>query len=196
MNQQDTSENTISHPKPEKMLERLNQVDTTIFSLEQVTDEVKGKYAWVFILTMPIVAILLMVFTLLGTFITGHFIASFILTAILLFILGKIVDQFEQKFRYQARIEVMRRIYETEEDYGLIPHFKDFLPPKYRHLCQSLKKHNYQYINQYIAALTLLQEKLDPEKFTRNWYIRYPELAPKETTEKTIKDTGLDYNEK
>ncbi len=176
-------ENSTDTPAAEEMLSRLNQINKDIFNLEQVTEEVQGKYAWIFVLTMPITAILLMVFTLLGTFITGHFIASFILTALLLFILGRIIDQFEQKFRYQARIEVMRRIYETEGEYGIIPHFKDFLPKKYRHLWQSLRKNNYQYIDQYIAAISLLQNQIDTEKFTRIWYIRHPEIAPEERAE-------------
>ncbi len=183
MNESISPESPINNPTTptaEEMLTRLNQVNVDIFNLEIVSDETKGKYAWLFVLTMPVTAVLLMIFTLLGTFISGNFIISFIITALLLFIIGKIIDQFEQKFHHQARIEVMRRIYETESEYGLIPHFKDFLPQKYRHLWQSLRKNNYQYIDQYIAAVTLLQNKLDAEKFTQIWHIRYPEIAPEQ----------------
>lgn len=165
-------------PSPEEMLQRLNSVNLEQFNIKTVTDELKGKHAWIFVLTMPISAILLMVFTLLGTFITGYFIVSFVITAGLLFLVAKMLDQYEQKFRYQARIEVMKRIEQTEGTFGLVPHFKDFLPAKYRHLWQSLKKGNYLYIEQYIAAMMLLQNKLESEQFTRIWYIRHPELEP------------------
>lgn len=180
---QDNPVNLAQIPSPEDMLARLSSVDLEQFDIKAVTDELKGKHAWIFVLTMPISAILLMVFTLLGTFITGYFIASFVITAGLLFVVAKMLDQYEQKFRYQARIEVMNRIEQTEGPFGLIPHFKDFLPVKYRHLWQSLKKGNYRYTDQYIAAITLLQNKLEPDQFTRIWYIRHPEIAPPTETD-------------
>ncbi len=126
-------------PTAEEMLERLHAVNLDDFNMQEITDELKGNNAWLFVLTMPITAILLVVFTLVGTFATGYFILSFIVSAGILFVVGKMIDQYEQKFRYQARLEVMRRIKEAETEDGLIPHFKDFLPKKYRHLWQSLK---------------------------------------------------------
>ena len=165
-------------PTAEEMLERLHAVDVDDFDIEQRTNELKGNNAWLFVLTMPVTAILLVIFTLLGTFLTDHFIISFILSAGILFVIGKMIDQYEQKFKYQARLDIMRRIKETETEEGLIPHFRDFLPKKYRHLWQSLKKQNYMYIDQYIAALTLLQQRLDDEKFIRVWRLKYPETAP------------------
>lgn len=165
-------------PTAEEMLERLHAVNLDDFNMQEITDELKGNNAWLFVLTMPITAILLVVFTLVGTFATGYFILSFIVSAGILFVVGKMIDQYEQKFRYQARLEVMRRIKEAETEDGLIPHFKDFLPRKYRHLWQSLKKQNYIYIDQYIAAMTLLQQRLDSDKFIRIWRLKHPETAP------------------
>ncbi|MBD3612666.1 MAG: hypothetical protein HUJ13_09730 [Hydrogenovibrio crunogenus] len=170
-------------PTAEEMLERLHAVNVEDFDLEQRTNELKGNNAWLFVLTMPVTAILLVLFTLLGTFLTDHFIISFILSAGVLFVIGKMIDQYEQKFKYQARLDIMQRIKETETDAGLIPHFRDFLPKKYRHLWQSLKKQNYIYIDQYIAALTLLQQRLDDDKFIRVWRLKYPETAPTEEEE-------------
>ncbi|WP_082672125.1 hypothetical protein [Thiomicrospira sp. XS5] len=164
-------------PTAEEMLERLHAVNLEDFNLQAITDELKGNNAWLFVLTMPITAILLVVFTLLGSFITGYFILSFIVSAGILFVIGKMIDQYEQKFRHQARLEVMRRIKEAETEEGLIPHFKDFLPKKYRHLWQSLKKQNYIYIEQYIAAITLLQQRLDSDKFIRIWRLKHPDTA-------------------
>jgi hypothetical protein len=45
-------------------------------------------------------------------------------------------------------------------------------------LWQSLKKGQYQYIEQYVQAILLLQNKLDSEQFIRIWYLTYPELDP------------------
>lgn len=173
-------------PTAEEMLERLHAVDVEDFDLEQRTNELKGNNAWLFVLTMPATAILLVLFTLLGTFLTDHFIISFILSAGVLFVIGKMIDQYEQKFKYQARLDIMQRIKGTETDAGLIPHFRDFLPKKYRHLWQSLKKQNYIYIDQYIAALTLLQQRLDDDKFIRVWRLKYPETAPDEEEEDLV----------
>lgn len=165
-------------PTAEEMLDRLHRIDTEQFNIKAVTEELKGKNAWLFVLTMPFTAITLVVMTLLGTLLTGYLIASFIVTAGFLFVLGKMLDQYEQKFRRQARLEVMNRIKQAETDVGLIPHFRDFLPKKYRHLWQSLRKQNYMYVDQYISAVTLLQKKLDPEKFIRVWQLKYPETPP------------------
>lgn len=174
-----------SVPSADEMLERLQAVDTQDFDINKALEEEKGENAWIFVMVMPISAIILVLFTLLGTFFTGYFIASFVVTALLLFMIGKIFDQYEQKYRYQARLKIMQRIQETEGDFSLLIHFKDFLPKKYRHLWQSLRKGRYQYIDQYISAINLLQHKLDPEKFKRIWGIHYPEYAIEEDTEDT-----------
>jgi len=121
------------NPSAEEMLERLSAIDIEQFNLKTVLEEVKGKQAWIFVMVMPLSAITLVLFTLLGTFLTGYFIASFVITSLFLFMIGKLFDQYEQKYRYQARLEVMRRIQATEGDYGLLIHFKDFLPKRYRH---------------------------------------------------------------
>lgn len=173
---QDKTIQEIETPSANEMLSRLRDVDTSIFDIKALADNLKGKHAWVFVLTMPLAAIILVSFTLIGTFVTGYFIASFLATALLLFVVGKMLDQFEKRFFYQARFQVMQRIQATEGEYGLIPHFKDFLPPKYRHLWQSLRKGRYAYIDQYIAAVTLLQNKLEDDKFRKIWEIRHPEL--------------------
>ena len=123
-------------------------------------------------------AVLLVVFTLLGAFLFDHPFISFVVTAGLLFWIGKLFDNQHRFYQHAARQEVIKRIAETEQDFGLIPHFKNFLPTKYRHLWQSLRKGNYMYIEQYIQAVLLLQRKLDPEKFTRIWYLNYPEIDP------------------
>lgn len=180
-----TVEETVeapSIPPAVAMLDRLYGVDTTQFNIDNVTEELKGDKAWLFVLTMPVAAIVLVVFTLLGTFLTGYFIASFIVIAALLLMVGKMLDQYEQKFRHQARLEVMRRIEAAETEEGLIPHFRDFLPKKYRHLWQSLRKKNYIYVDQYIAAITLLQQRLEPEKFVRIWHLKYPDSDPNNQT--------------
>lgn len=171
------SETAIENPSADEMLARLRAVDLNVFDIKMVAETLKGKYAWIFVLTMPIAAILLVSLTLIGTFLTGYLIASFIFTAFLLFVIGKMLDQFEKRFFYQARQEVILRIQETESDYGLIPHFKDFLPPKYRHLWQSLRRGRFMYVDQYIAAVTLLQNKLEDAKFHTIWEIRHPEFA-------------------
>jgi len=36
------------------------------------------------------------------------------------------------------------------------------------------------YIEQYVQAIVLLQHRLDPDKFTKVWYLTYPEIAPKD----------------
>ncbi|KUJ71796.1 hypothetical protein [Thiomicrospira sp. WB1] len=176
--QTDNDENTTDIPDAETMLKRLQTVNVDDFDLRTVTDEVKGNQAWLFAMTLPMSALLLVSFTLLGAFLSGHFVLSFLVTAFVVYGLGKLIDQYEQKFRYQARLEVMDRIRRAEGEFGLVPHFRDFLPKKYRHLWQSLRRYNYAYIDQYIAAIRLLQQRLDPDKFIRVWRLKYPETAP------------------
>lgn len=167
-------------PYAEDMLERLYAIDVDQFDVTKRVDELKGKNAWLFVLTMPVSALLLVILTLIGTFLSDHFILTFLVVAGLLFLIGKMLDNYEKKFKRQARIDIMQRIQRAEGEMGVIPHFKDFLPTKYRHLWQSLKKQNYVYIEQYIAALTLLQKHLDKDKFIRIWQLKYPETAPEQ----------------
>jgi len=170
------SETAIDVPQAEEILARLQSIDVNQFDMVAVTNELKGNKQWISILTIPVTTILLGLFTLLGVLLFDSIIGSFLVSAGLLFFAGRILDQYEQQYRIQARHEVMNRIRNTEDEFGLIPHFKHFLPTKYRHLWQSLKKGNYMYIDQYIQALVLLQHKLDHEQFTKIWNMTYPEL--------------------
>lgn len=176
-------------PSADDMLQRLHAVDTSIFDVKAAAEEAKGKRAWLFVLVMPLSAIFLVSFTLVGGFFSGSLMGggiSFLIAAFLLFVIGNMIDQHERQYRFQAREMVIDLIRQTEGEYGLIPHFKDFLPTKYRHLWQSLRKGNYLYIEQYIAAITLLQSKLEADNFTRIWHIRHPEVAPPEPEEEEI----------
>lgn len=165
-------------PTAERMLQRLMQVDLNQFDIKTETEVLKGSHAWLFVLTMPISALLLVIFTLLGSYLTGYFIASFLATAVFIYTVAQMIDNFEQKFRRQARLNVMKNIETTEGEIGLLPHFRDFLPPKYRHLWQSVRRKNFIYVDQYIAAITLLQTKLDQEKFIYIWRLKYPTTDP------------------
>ncbi|WP_051453364.1 hypothetical protein [Hydrogenovibrio kuenenii] len=171
-------EATFSPPTAEEMLTRLQQVNLDDLDLANLTEEVKGNQAWLFVMTMPVSALILVIGTLLGTFLTGYFIASFIISAAIIFIIGQMLDQYERKFKGLARLEAIRRIEALEGEYGLIPHFHDFLPTKYRHLWQSVRRKNFIYIEQYIAAIRLLQNKLDLEKFIYIWRLKHPETDP------------------
>ncbi|WP_237263147.1 hypothetical protein [Thiomicrorhabdus immobilis] len=165
-------------PSPEEMLTRLKQIDVQQFNIDLVANQLKGNYIWVSILTIPVSALVLVVVTLLGSFIYDQPIVSFLLAAGLLFWVSKMLEFQERNFKFKARQEVMRRIAETEGSFGLIPHFKHFLPNKYRHLWQSVRKGKYHYIEQYVQAVLLLQNKLEPEKFRHIWYLTYPETDP------------------
>jgi len=167
-------------PYAEDMLERLHAIDVTQFDISKRAEALKGKQAWLFALTMPVTALLLVILTLVGTFLSDQFILRFLVVAGLLFLIGQMLNGYEKNFTRQARIDIMQRIKQAEGETGLIPHFKDFLPTKYRHLWQSLKKQNYRYIEQYVAALTLLQQHLDHDKFIRIWHLKYPETAPEQ----------------
>ena len=178
MEDQNNTEQTEWVPSPEEMLVRLNKVDPNYFDIRVVADQLKGDKIWISILTLPVSAILLVLFTLLGAFLFDRPFISFIVSAGLLLWIGKLFDHQHRTYEYAARQEVIRRIAETEEGFGLIPHFKNFLPNKYRHLWQSVRKGNYVYIEQYVSALVLLQHKLNPDKFTRIWYMTYPQTDP------------------
>lgn len=170
-------------PSAEEMLQRLNQVDPSAFDLKTVAEQLKGDKIWISIFTIPVSAILLVLLTLIGTFVFDQFIISFAVSAALLFWVAKMLDQYEAQFKVKARQVVLQRIAQAEGEFGLIPHFKHFLPSKYRHLWQSLRRGNYAYIDQYIQAIVLLQHKLDPKKFIKIWYLTYPEIAPEEDSE-------------
>ncbi|MBN2866822.1 MAG: hypothetical protein JXK16_12505 [Thiotrichales bacterium] len=174
MSDQSTDNQTI--PTAEEMLARLQAVDVNQFDINAVVNEIKGNKQWISILTIPVATILLGLFTLIGVVMFDSLIVSFLISAGLLFFIGRILDQYEQQYRAKARREVTHRIAKIEQDFGLIPHFKHFLPTKYRHLWQSLRKGRYHYIDQYIQALVLLQHKLDHEKFTKIWNMTYPQL--------------------
>ncbi|MCF6298568.1 MAG: hypothetical protein L3J01_01665 [Thiomicrorhabdus sp.] len=165
-------------PSPQEMLSRLQSIDPSDFNIKAIADELKGNKIWVSILTLPVSAIILATFTLLGAFLFDRPIISFLITAGLLFWVGKMFDNQQKIYTIAARQEVINRIAAIEEGFGLLPHFKPFLPEKYRHLWQSVKRGNYLYIEQYIQAILLLQKKLDPEKFTAIWYLTYPEIDP------------------
>lgn len=170
-------------PTAEEMLDRLHNVELNDLDLKQLTEDAKGNQAWLFVMTMPVSALFLVIVTLLGTFLTGYFIASFIIGAAFIFIVGQMLDQYERKFKKLARLEAMKRIEAYEGEYGLLPHFHDFLPTKYRHLWQTVRRKNFVYIEQYIAAIKLLQNKLDREKFIYIWRLKYPETDPSYETE-------------
>lgn len=172
------TQNEISIPSPEEMLQRLHDVDVQQFNIDAVAAELKGNKIWVSILTIPVTTILLVVFTLLGSFMFNQPVISFLIAAGLLFWISKMFEGQERQIKFSARQKVMQRIQQTEGDFGLVPHFKNFLPTKYRHLWQSLKKGNYKYIEQYVQAILLLQNKLNGEQFTRIWYLTYPEIDP------------------
>lgn len=165
-------------PSAQKMLERLNQIDSNDFNIKTIADGLKGNNVWVSILTLPVSTILLAVFTLLGAFLFDSPIISFLITAAVLFWVGKLFDNQQKIYTYAARQEVIQRIATIEEGFGLLPHFKPFLPQKYRHLWQSVRRGNYIYIEQYIQAILLLQKKLDAEQFSAIWYLTYPEIDP------------------
>ncbi|MDX1353353.1 MAG: hypothetical protein R3254_10095 [Thiomicrorhabdus sp.] len=169
-------------PSPEEMLQRLYAVDVQQFNLDNIAAELKGNKIWVSVLTIPVSAVILVIVTLLGSFLFDQPIVSFLVGAGLLFWVSKMFDAQEHHYKIAARHEVMQRIKQTEGEFGLIPHFKNFLPTKYRHLWQSLKKGKYQYIEQYVQAILLLQNKLNPEQFTRIWYLTYPETDPERST--------------
>lgn len=165
-------------PTAELMLDRLYAVNLDVFDINIAMEDLKGQWNWLFILTMPISALLLVIFSLLGLFITDNFIGSFVVSALIVFSVAKIIDSYEQKFRTQARKTIMYAVADIEGDLGLIHHFREFLPSKYRHLWQSVRKKNFQYIEQYNTAIFLLQQKLEAHKFTKLWHLKYPMTDP------------------
>lgn len=164
-------------PSAEQMLTRLDQVDLEQFDHEAIFVELKGKTIWVTALTIPVTVVVLALCTLIGM-LFDHPVIGFIIGALLLFWISRMIDAKDQNLHFQAHQEVVERIKQTEGEFGLIPHFKHFLPQRYRHLWQSLRKGNYHYIEQYIQAVHLLQTKLEHDKFIRIWQLKYPQFAP------------------
>jgi hypothetical protein len=175
-----------SLPTAEELLTRLDNIDIDTFSLQQVENEVMGDRVWVKVLTIPVSMVSLVILTFLGAWLSGYLFTSFVISAFLVFIVGKMFEGYENQFKWQARQEVERRIAETEGDAGLIRHFKHFLPTRFRHLVQRLRKGDTRYIDQYVQAVNLLQKKLDKEKFTRAWQLAHPETAPEKPHEPEI----------
>lgn len=172
-----------SIPSAQEMLQRLQEVDLDYFDHDQVFVELKGKQIWVSAMTIPVSVVILAIFTLIGTFAFDSPIISFAIAAALLFWIARMIDAKDNELRFYAHQEVIRRIGETEGEFGLVPHFKHFLPTRYRHLWQSLKKGNYQYIEQYLQAIHLLQTKLEHNKFIRIWELKYPQFLPPQDQE-------------
>jgi hypothetical protein len=185
-------------PTAELMIDRLNSINLEQFDVDARMDLLKGKWNWVFILTMPISALLLVIFTLLGMFIADNFIIGFIFSSILVFSIAKIIDGYEKQFRRQARKQISDTVAEIEGELGLLHHYKEFLPAKYRHLWQTTRKKNFSYIEQYKAAILLLQRRLEVDKFIKLWHLKYPmtdpeyvkEILEEEKAEKKRKETA------
>ena len=168
-------------PTADEMLNRLNAVDLDIFDLKQREETLKGKVAWVSALTIPISAIIITTVVLLTVFLSQSMVytlIAFAITSMLLMIIAKSLESAERQAKYQAYQMTIQDIKNIEGEYGLIPHFRHFLPERYRHLWQSLRKGDYQHIKQYAQAVAMLQDRLEEEKFTHIWHLEYPQLAP------------------
>ena len=173
-------------PNAEEMIQRLMSVNLGQFDISTVADELKGNRIWIPILTVPVSAVILALFTLLGAFLFDQPIVSFVVTAAILFWIGKELERSQEAFTLKARQEVVNRIADIEEGFGLLPHFQTFLPKRYRHLWQSTRKGHYIYIEQYAQAIALLQDKIDHEKFAAVWHIVHPETDPE--SDETLED--------
>lgn len=167
-------------PTPEEMLTKLHSIDTDLLNLVEAENLLRGKLVWINILTAPVAMVLLALFTLFGYMATDYLIPSFIVSALLIFMVSKVFDSYDKDIKINARREIEGRIKDIEDEFGFIIHFEMFLPTRYRHLVQTLKRRKYYYIEQYVQAINLLQKKLDAEKFTEAWYRVYPETKPAE----------------
>ncbi|BBP45363.1 hypothetical protein THMIRHAS_07360 [Thiosulfatimonas sediminis] len=174
---------TVALPTPDELLQRLQQVDCSRFDVDKRMNEMRGNRIWFSAMAIPVSAVFLTIFTLIGAFAFDQPIPSFLISAAILYWIGTLIDSQQRHLPIQARNEIMQLIAETEGEQGLVPHFSYFLPKRYRHLWQSLKKGNYHYIEQYIQAITLLQKSLDANKFIQFWYLKHPQQAEPETTE-------------
>lgn len=167
-------------PSPDELLQRLKAVDCEQFDIDKRMEALRGNRIWFSAMAIPVSALSLSLFTLVGTFAFDQPIPSFLIAAALLYWIGSMIDGQQRHLPIQARNEIMQLIAATEGEQGLLPHFNYFLPKRYRHLWQSLRKGNYIYIEQYVQAVKLLQRNLDDEKFLKFWYLKYPDIAPQE----------------
>ena len=181
-------------PSAEEMLQRLMAVRLIELDTDTVADELKGNRIWIPILTVPISAVFLALFTLLGAFLFDRPIVSFVVTAVLLYWIGKELERSLESYIYKARQEIVNRIADIEEDFGLLPHFQHFLPKRFRHLWQSVRKGQFIYIEQYAQAISLLQNKLEAERFIEVWHITHPETDPNYVPEDEDEDEDDDNN--
>jgi len=170
-------------PTAEAMLQRLRDIDLDAFNLSERELKLKGNKAWMNAFAIPISALFITLSTLIGTFVFNSPFISFGISAALAYIAGKMLEDYEHKIKVKAYHETIEYIKTTEGEFGLIPHFKHFLPKRYRHLWQSLRKGRYQYVKQYAQAAALLQDKIEEEKFIKVWHLQYPHLAPPEPKE-------------
>ncbi|MBE0494599.1 MAG: hypothetical protein IBX48_09700 [Thiomicrospira sp.] len=175
-------------PSAKTMLGRLHEINLEDFDIKKVEEEIRGNRIWINTLTIPVAMLSLVIFTFLGAWISGYLILSFLVSAGIVFFIGKMFEGYDRQVKWDARREAERRVAETEGEFGLLVHFKPFLPTRYRHLIQSLKRRRYLYVDQYIQAVNLLQRKLDHDKFTQAWHIVYPHLKPNT-------DLDADFNE-
>ncbi len=159
-------------PSANDLLDRLNAIDLNRLDLEQVSAEMLGKWKWARVLVMPVGALLLFLLTWLFSALSGYLIPSFVVAALTLLLIGRLLDRYEKALMQAARQAVENYISEVEGDTGLLIYFQDFLPKKYRTLIKALQDGFYGYIPQYREAVRLLREQLDPVKFQTWWLIK------------------------
>jgi hypothetical protein len=94
--------NVSQIPTPEEMLARLNAVDVQIFNIQEVANQLKGNKQWISILTIPVSATILVVITLLGSFLLDRPIVSFLFAAALLFWVSKMFENQERNYKIAA----------------------------------------------------------------------------------------------
>ena len=159
-------------PSADDLLDRLNAIDLNRLDLEQVSAEMLGKWKWARVLVMPVGAVLLFLLTWLFAALSGYLIPSFVVAALTLLLIGRLLDRYEKALMKAARQAVENYIAEVEGNTGLLIYFQDFLPKKYRPLIKALQDGFYGYIPQYREAVQLLREQLDPVKFQTWWLIK------------------------
>jgi len=163
-------------PTAEALLARLKSIDLKKLDLDEVFSELLGDWKWARIFVMPVGALLLFLFTWALSGLFGHIVPAFALAAVFIIFLGKLIDRYERAMKVQARRVIEQRIAEIEGTDGLLIYFKDFLPQKYKPLIKALQRGMYGYIPQYIEAVTMLREQLDPVKFQTWWLIKRDKL--------------------
>lgn len=164
-------------PSADELLERLNAIDLSQLDIDEVSAQMLGPWKWARVLILPVGALLLFLLTWLFSAISGYLIPSFVFSAMLLMLISRLLDRYERALKLQARQLIEQRIAEIEGENGLLIYFKDFLPKKYNPLLKALQQGFYGYIPQYIEAVKLLREQLDPIKFQTWWLIKREQLA-------------------